>query len=373
VRFSIDRDPLAAALRRVALFADPKSPIALWGCVKLDVTETGLSLSAADKSLGATIQLPLMLPADPGAICTPAARLAKLTASLRPDEPVEIGYSLQSDRTVLTLQSGLTLATLAAANPADFPTFNPSLPAPQIRVKAGELDRVLAMMIPAMGDDADRIVLWGLSLAYERNSIAVAACDGVLGAVCRMHAHEVSEFPSIILPRPLCIKLRTLLKDDLGMVEISITPSTARIAASDWVIVSALINGEFPSPKHWTAASVEHPVIIDSEEFAAILARISAAVDFDSEKLRQRGAIATFNDGVMHLRDARRLIEDQMVVAYGTETPNEMAFNTIHMQTAISAISATKIELHFIDRGSAIRICALGEPDEAFTTTPYRA
>jgi DNA polymerase-3 subunit beta len=368
MRLSLDQAPLAAALKRVAAFADSRSTIPVFGHVKLEADDTGLSLICNNGTFQIATRLPL-LGSESGAVSTEAERLADLVASLRQGLPVQLSH----DNGRLRVRSGRTNALLHCAEPEVFPVFLPDkMPAPQIRVTAGELDRVLAFTAPAMGADAGRAALWGLWLGFAEDGVAAATCDGHKGAVCRMRAEMASEFPAATLPRPLCQKLRALLKGGTGEIEIAISPRAARISAADWAITSKLIDAEFPDYRRWMAAPVAKPVTFEKAELLAILARVEAATDLDNQRLKQRGASLSFADQLMRVSDGKQIFDDEMPVAYEGADPAKIGVNTWHLRDLLSAIDADEAELHFKDRDSVIRVCAKDETEAAFTTTPYR-
>jgi len=372
MQFVCDQDTLATWLKRAALFADTKSPMPIYGYTKFDVLPGSLALSAANSTFMFHTEIGLtdLIPAVPGAICVQADRISDLVATLRPNCPVEISC----DGPRLHLRSGRTNADLDTLPADQFPTFDTAFRQPQIVTTTGELDRVIGRALPAMGNDPDRAMLWGLSLQYDGSTDGVSAmgCDGTITSLCVLFSQSVSEFPAAIIPRSVCQKLHSLLKGFTGKADISITPNSARITTMEWMIVTKLIDAIYPPHHQLTADPVATPVTLDSDELMAILNRIEAATDLDSKKLKQRGAVATFTDNTMKIRDGLNIIHDVMDAEYGDTAPEEIGFNAAHIATALPAIDASQIELHFSDRASRIRVCAAGDTEEWFTTMPYR-
>lgn len=364
--FSCDRDSLIPWLKRAALFADDKSPIEILRCVKLTAYDGGLTLTASNGRIQITGSLPVE-GIEPGAVCVEAARLADLVGSLRADKPVEVAYNGK----LLQVRSGRTKASLGTIDAAGFPKFGYPLPAePQIKVQTDELHRVLTIASPAMGGDKDSRIFWGVSFSWDGALCTVASCNGIFGAVCRLRHDELAEFPPIILPRPLCLRLQTMLRQMNDPVEISISTAGVRLSTAAWVIDSTLLQDTFPDPRTWAAKRVETPLIVGSEELESILARIDAAVDLDSKKLKQRGAVLSIAGRVLTVRDGQSTITDTMEVDFDGEA--ETGVNTKHIRDAIVALDTSEVELHFNGRGTPICVCARGNGVEGYTTTPYR-
>jgi DNA polymerase-3 subunit beta len=370
VKFVIDQRPLADWLKRAASIADTKSSATVFNCVRLDVGENDLSLSATNSLSQITGKLPLPDDIEPGSLSTPAARLADLIAALRPDQPVEMRYELGGR---LRVKSGRTNVQLPAIDPLSLPVFFRDLPAPQITVLASEFERILSFATPAADEDHNRPGLWGVQLSYSEDGVVAAALDGRWGATCVMPTKTISEFPTVILPRPLCLKLPAILKGkDDDILSITVAPRALQISSSDLNIVSKLVDGEMPPSRTWMPDCVERPVTVNAAELIAILARIEAATDLDVARLKQRGVVMSFAGQVLSLRDSHRIIEDTMVVTYEGDDPPEIGLNTLHVREALETIGADEVELHFIDRDSSVRICAKGHEHDAFVTSPYR-
>lgn len=366
MNFTCERDALAPWLKRVSLLADAKSPVPVYACVRMAATTDLLYLTAGHTAFQITVEIPVIVKQQ-GEVCVPVQHFADLVGSLRTDQPISLTHA----DGLLRLQSGHTKAQFATIDPAGVSVFAPVLPLPQITVSAGELDRVLRLTIPAMGTDQDRVLFLGLSLQYNKDGIIASAMNGSsFGAVATLHHQRASEFPAVIVPRPVCIYLRTLLKGVGGDIEISISTGNIRVAAADWIILSRQIQGSFPPPAVWGAKRVEQPLVVRSDEFAGILARIDAAVDYDAAKLKQRGALLTVANGVLTVRDSHSTISDLMDVDCQDE--HAIGINTMQLRHAIANLDSPEVELHFTSREKPICVCVKGEPIEAYTTSSYR-
>ena len=371
MKFTTDQPPLADWLKRVASVADERSPAPLFQCVRIDITETKLSLSATNSLFNMRSGYGL-LAGEPGSVSTPAGRLASLVGSLRPDAPVTIAYETVGPNNAphLRVRSGRTNVLLEAIDPIDLPVFASKFPEPQISVTVAEFDAMLAFTAPAMEDTPDRPALWGVGLFYEPpGDVYAAATDGRSGALYHLDA-SASEFPTIILPRPLCQKLRILLKGQNEEIKIAINPRSVQFLTSDWGLIGKIIDAEPMAYKRWMPGLVDNPVTINTAELGAILNRFEAATDMDNIKLKQHGAVLSFANQTLRLRNAPRTFEDQMAVVYEGE-PDELGINSVHFREAISVIGQEEVELHYRNREAPIRVCAPGVSDKAFITTPY--
>lgn len=374
-----DQNLLAAWLRRAASFANPKSLAPVFTCVLLDASDTSLTFSATNASFNITGALELV-DAEPGSVSTPAGRLAQVVTTLRPGQ-VELSYEPPNGK--LKIKSGRTNVALPALDPLTMPVFMRSIPPAQVAITAGEFDRALNFVAPAMSDDYDRAAFWGVTLSFEQHDDGwrgyAAACDGKFGAVHRLDAtidNTISDLrsPAIILPRPLCEKLHPLLKE-IGaeaVLKIAIDSRVALIKSPEWSITAKLIDGTSPPFKSWLPGSVARPVTINSAELTAILTRLSAAIDFDNTRLKERGASFGFVDQALSVRSSDRSFEDWMTVTYDGDDQSNLGFNTANLTEAMAAIGAQEVELHAIDRDTPARLCAAGDADSAFVITPYR-
>jgi DNA polymerase-3 subunit beta len=374
MKLTTDQQPLAEWLQRAAAVADERSPATAFHCVRLDATASALTISAGNQLFNLTTAGLPLLAAEPGSVSTPAARIAALIASLRPNAAVEISFdqTASAEDNRLRIKSGRTNVALQGLDPLALPVFTHEFPETQIRVIASELDRILTFTMPAMEVASTRPALWGMSLSYEATEeggrAVGAASDGRVGAVCYIHA-EATEFPAVILPRPLCQKLHSFLKGDTSEIEIAITGRAIRLKTAAWTIMSSLVDAIPPPYKQWMPPLVAQPVTLDSAELASILARLQISTDMDNPKLRQHGAVLNCADQMLRLRDGSHSFEDVMSAV--CERDAQIGVNALHIGEALSVIAAEQVELHFVDRYSPIRICAAGATEDAFVTMAY--
>lgn len=364
----VERDTFAACLSRVAPFA-AKSTIPVLECVKLEASGQ-MKLTASATDMDASISETIAASSDaPWALCVQADRLRALVASL----PAGSQVTLSQDGVRLRVTSGRTKAAFDVVQAADYPVFGSDFPdAPQFSVKAGELDRVLAMLIPSICDNNTRAYLCGIHFCIDRGGVSAVSTDGHrMGLARLLYDGELEDFPSITLPRPTCGKLRALIKGAAGGVGFFVTASKLKVVGSNWELTTKLIDGTFPEYNRVLAPGCDTPVSVKADDFSAALERAMPLVEAGAN-IRFRGVYMDIEPGVLKLRGGppdAPIIQDQLDAEYDGDQVG-VGFNAKYMRDAVTCIGGGEVELHITDARSPFRINRKGETEESITIMP---
>lgn len=366
----VERDTFAACLSRVAPFA-AKSTIPVLECVKLEASGQ-MKLIASATDMDASISETIAASSDePWTVCVPADRLRSLVSGL----PSGSQVTLTKDGVRLSLRSGHTKAAFDIERADAFPEFKSEFPdTPQFSVKAGELDRVMAMLIPSVSDRNERPYLCGIHLCLERKGISAVSTDGYRGTFARMiNNGELHDFPSIILPRNSCVRLRSLIKGFTGAVDFFVSASQIRMVGPNWALTGKLIDGIFPDHNRWIAPKLPAAAGIKADDLSPAIERALPLLE-GGANLKFRGIHIKIERGVLLLRGGpidAPVIQDQLDAEYDGD-PVDVGCNAKYMRDAIAALGGGELELHVTDPTTPFRVNGRGEEDECVTIFPAR-
>lgn len=366
MKLSVERNALAGALARAVAFADARSPVPILGCVKLGTTDSGLTITATDMDAEINETLPATVEQS-GSLCVSAARLSGLVRGLNPCR-VEIAQ----EGGQIKLRAARTVASFDVIDSRDFPEFISVGALGKFSVTAGELDRVLAMALPSMDAAGDRAQLFGLFITVTDGGIDAVSSDGHRGTICRLTPEgEIGAFAGTIVPRPICIRLRSLMKGLPGSVSVEIGERLARISGGSWSINTKLIDESFPDYTRWSAPRCETPVSFDGDELVRLLEMAEAATEaegrFHGVRLEVSGGALTLHSGGLSASS----VNSEMEVSY-SGAPVGVGFNARYLRDAASVLGGGELELHIRDAGSPGRVCRKGETEESVTVMAYR-
>lgn len=377
MKFTIDRDVFAAALTRCAPFCEPRSPIPILACVKLTADKAGLEICATDMDAAITegIAASSVSVSEEGSVCVSGERLKNLIASLRPGADVRIS----AEKAGLRIESGSVKVVFETHDPSDYPGMLAEGLVLAFTVNAKELDRVLAMAIPTISDEQARHYLNGIFMSITDGSIAAVSTDGHRLTVCRLaHEGETAEFPSLIVPKLTCSRLRSLLKGGDQQVEFSTggTPATRLcIRSGRWSLTSKLVDGTYPEYQRVAAQLIETPAVVDADALATALARVEIATETETKiNTKYRGVACRLSSGSIRLQYGSENgpgLNDELAAEYsGPEMV--VGFNARYVRDALQVLDSDQAELHVTDPGSPFRVCRKSDPLEHITVMPWR-
>ncbi len=261
MQLTVNSQSFAAELRLLAKIAPTKPAIPILSHVLLRADDT-LRLYATDLELALITTCPARI-TTPGVVALPVAKLLAMV-----EQFVDGDVSIAFDKGKATIKSGAFKSTLQVMPPEDFP----SLPEPEgIR---GALDgRAFRQMIGrtryAVTSEDTRYFLSGALLTLAGPTAAMCATDGKRLALATMP--RIGADARIIIPSKT---LGVLASQSDANVELTVGAQHLFFASGERLLISRMIDGEFPRYERIIPKSNDKVVPLDRAAFAAALRRV---------------------------------------------------------------------------------------------------
>jgi len=138
----------------------------------------------------------------------------------------------------------------------------------------------------AISTDETRYVLNGVLFSFKENKLTLVATDGRRLAMLDIEL----EFPrsheaEIIVPTKAVTELQRLLKDD-GEVKISVGSGQIAFDLNNTLLVSKLIEGNYPNYKQVIPSEAKERVTLERETFLNSLRRVSLLASDKSNSIK---------------------------------------------------------------------------------------
>ena len=168
----------------------------------------------------------------------------------------------------------------------EFPPLATFEDAKEYKLDQKALKDSLRMTSYAISTDETRYVLNGIFCAFKGGTLTLVATDGRRLA---MVEHDV-EFPEsheteVIVPTKAVSELQRLLKDE-GEVKISISDSQIGFQLNDNLLVSKLIEGNYPNYRQVIPEETKERVTLERETFLNTVNRISLLASEKSNSVK---------------------------------------------------------------------------------------
>lgn len=285
MKFTIERAHLIRALGHVQSVVEKRGTIAVLSNVKVEAKGDSVSLTATDMDLAIVEKVPASV-ARGGATTVPAHMFYDIARKL--PEGAQVECTIADDGGKMTIRSGQSRFSLGCLPIEDFPVMSEGDLSYHFTLQAAECQALMSKPSFAISTEETRYYLNGIYLH------AAGSGDGkVLRAVAtdghRLARIEVAlpagadGMPGIIIPRKAIYEINKLLAESEGDVQVSLSDTKIRFICASAVLVSKLIDGNFPDYERVIPAGNDKIMEVDCKAFTQAVDRVSV---ISSEKTR---------------------------------------------------------------------------------------
>ncbi len=285
IQFVIERANLLKGLGHVQSVVEKRGTIAVLSNVRIDAKGDSVALTATDMDLAMVERVPANI-GKAGSTTVPAHMLYDIVRKL--PEGAQVECSVNADGSKMTIKSGQSRFSLGCLPVDEFPVmaegdmpFNFTLKSaeclaivqkPSFAISTEETRYYLnGIYVHAAGSDKDKVLRAVATDGHRLARIEVALPAGADG------------MPGVIVPRKAIYELRKLIEEGEGDVQISLSENKIRFVYGNAVIVSKLIDGNFPDYERVIPAANDKIMEVDCKAFKEAVDRVSV---ISSDKTR---------------------------------------------------------------------------------------
>ena len=266
-------------LQTAARVASSRSAVQALSGVQLDVSTDMLELRATDMEVGLRLRVPAE-DTSPGAAVLPARLLLDIMRAL---PSAQVALELRAAAQAVTLVSGTAVFDLRTLRSEDFPHL-PESPAVSVMLDAAAFIDTVARVARSASRDDTRPVLTGILVSASESSLRMVATDSYRLSVKTTQLAEpvATPFEANVPARALQELARIAQQTAAEQIavarldnQIVFTLAGGDGAASDAMLSSRLIDGQFPNFQQLLPESAEHELLLTREELADVVRRIS--------------------------------------------------------------------------------------------------
>ncbi len=300
-----------------------KSTLPVLSNILIETKTNQLKLAATDLEVGVRCMIKAEIVKE-GALTVPARTLSDFVKTLPENQEIKI---TTEDGTRMELRSGKTRCVLLGLPKEDFPVL-PEFPEDHaVVMESKTLLEMIRKTAYAASNDETRYILNGVYFMLDKGTARMVATDGRRLAYKSSVVAEKKINVSVIIPSKAIREVERLLTGEglaADSVKISVTENQVAFKIGETIIISRLIDGNFPNYEQVIPKASQTKVQIVSKDLLAMTQRAAlgsgergGAIKFSLEKgkLRAKGAA-----------QGRVEVEDELPVEYDGPTI-EIAFN----------------------------------------------
>jgi DNA polymerase-3 subunit beta len=281
MKFSATKEKLLEGLQQVQNVVSTRTTLPILSNVLLQAKEGAVHLTTTDLDVGVRGSFEANVDKI-GATTLPARRLFTIIRELPSSE-----ISIEVDgKNAASIRSGQSFFKILGLPEEEFPPLPKFENAKVVTMRQKDLHDGLRKTAYAISTDETRYVLNGVLFSFKENKLTLVATDGRRLAMLDIEL----EFPrshetEIIVPTKAVTELQRLLKDD-GEVKISVGSGQIAFDLNNTLLVSKLIEGNYPNYKQVIPSEAKERVTLERETFLNSLRRVSLLASDKSNSIK---------------------------------------------------------------------------------------
>jgi len=282
MKIKIQKEDLIRGIQIVQNIIATKAALPILSHILLEAQQDNLRLTATDLDIGISCVIPVDAQ-EPGAITIPAKRFGDIIREL-PGENVDISTKKNNSVIIETENCQFKIMGLAREEFPKLPEFKDK---EVIKLEQSALKQILSLTSFAVSFDETRYILNGILFKIQKNNLVLVATDGKRLAIMeKALQHNLEKEIRFIVPIKTIHELNRNLKEE-GELSLILGTNQVLFDLGGVVIISRLIEGEFPDYQQVIPPASENKMQADREQFLLAVKRAAllSTPDYQAVKL----------------------------------------------------------------------------------------
>lgn len=282
MKFKVEKSTLISGIQTVQNVIITKSSLPILSNILIETQGDSLRLTATDLDIGITCLIPVDIQ-EPGAVTVPAKRFSDIIKEL-PGHNISVTTKKNNQVNIETDLCQFKIMGLAREEFPKLPEFKDK---EVLKLEQSVLKEMLNLTSFSVSIDETRYILNGILFKVSKNGLILVATDGKrLAVVEKKLNYSVNQEMSIIIPIKTIHELNRNLKEE-GELSIILGSNQALFDLGNVVVISRLIEGEFPDYKQVIPPATESKVRVRREDLLLAVKRAAllSTPDYQAVKL----------------------------------------------------------------------------------------
>lgn len=341
MKFKAQKEVLINGIQTVQNIITSRLSLPILSNILTEAQGGNLKLTATDLDIGITCVIPVDTQ-ETGVITVPAKRFADIIKEL-PDENVNITTKKNN---LVIIETETCQFKIMGLSSEEFPKLPDFKNKQAIKIEQGALKQMLGLTSFAVSFDEVRYILNGILFKIHKDTLSLVATDGKRLAIIKKELeNNIAEGVQIIVPIKTIQELSRNLKDE-GELSLILGENQALFDLGGVVIISRLIEGEFPDYQQVIPPASENKMTVERRQFLLAVKRAAllSTPDYQAVKLE------LFKDKLVVSKSTPDIGEsrEEVPVEYrGRELA--IGFNPNYLADVLKNLPADKIDFELTD------------------------
>tara|TARA_B100001123_G_C15193517_1_gene980440 strand:- start:170 stop:1285 length:1116 start_codon:yes stop_codon:yes gene_type:complete len=370
MKISIEKNLIHKSLFHVQSIVEKKNTIPILSNILLEATESSLVLSATDMDISITESINCSV-IEKGSTTVPAQTLYDIVRKIPDGSEIEF---IANEGNKFSIRSGKSKFSLSCLPKEDFPLIEIEKLNCEFRINSNTFLNLIEKTRFAISNEESRYFLNGIyfhkKIINNLDHLSLVSTDGHrLAKIDLPYSEGLVDLPGVIIPKKTIFELCKLLTDINEDVVINIDPNKIIFYISNTVLISKLIDGNFPDYERVIPNNNNKIVTADRQTFCNAVDRVSTITSEKSRAIKFRLLNNLIN---MTSSDPQNgtATEDIVVDYQGEEI--EIGFNSKYILEMLNQLDEEKFTLEFNDSSSPLIVRDLSNKESLYVLMPMR-
>ena len=341
MKISVEKETLLNGIQIVQNIITPKAVLPILSNILIETQSESIKLTATDLDIGISCVIPVDI-SEAGAITIPAKRFNDIIREL-PANKVSINTKKNN---LVIIETETCQFKILGLPREEFPKLPEFQNKEAVKLEQAVLREMLNLTSFAVSFDETRYILNGILFRIEKDSLSMVATDGKrLAVVEKTLKQDIGRDMRIIVPIKTIQELNRNLKDE-GELSLILGDNQLLFDLDKVVIISRLIEGEFPDYRQVIPPVSENKMGVSREQFLLGLRRAAllSTPDYQAVKIELFKNKMVVSKSTPDIGESR----EEINVDYNGK---EMAigFNPNYLIDVLKNLSNEKIEFELTD------------------------
>ena len=274
---------LQEALNLTASLVIARSPKPVLQCVKLEAADGILTLQATDLEAGCRYQITAVQIEEEGEALVPAARLNGIVRESGGEESI----TLETEKAACHIRGAGSHFKVFGYDPGEFPVVGDFEEPADLQVSSVTLAEMITKTLFATAKSHSHYAISGILLEASGKKISMVATDShrlalAKGSLLKAASKDVK----VIIPAKLMGLIQRVASEAEGTIDIKVLENQIIVRAARAVLISSLVQGNFPKYSDIIPKGCESKITVDTGEFEHRIRQAALLADEQSRGIR---------------------------------------------------------------------------------------
>ena len=367
----VQRSVFVKALSHVQSVVERKNITGISSHLKLEAADSKLVITAIDTGLSITETIVVEV-TNAGAITLPAHTLYEIVRKFS-DESIKIKID-PSQASIVEVSAGYSVFHLPFLSAEEFPRIDSGTFDCKFTIPCALMQKIIEKNRNTISQEDSRYHLNGIYMHpnAEEKELRATATDGHRLSSVKIPLPEGADnMPAIIIPRKSIFEISKILADDAQDVLFEVSPVKIKLTIGNAIIVSKLIDADFPDYLGLIPYSNKLHFSLPSVEMSRAVDRVSTIMMEKSQAIK---IIVNNNQLELQSGGNNQSLGNEKLEIESSVDQFEISFNAKYLLDIMASVgNNVDVEFKLSDPFSAVLVQSKEDDKTDFVLMPMRA